>query len=89
VELGDGARGWPRHAPYDVIVLGGSLPVLPDAWPQQLRYGGRLFAVVGDPPVMEARLVTCVAEGSFNTVNLFETVLAPLANALQPNRFSF
>jgi protein-L-isoaspartate(D-aspartate) O-methyltransferase len=89
VELGDGARGWPRHAPYDVIVLGGSLPVLPDAWPQQLRYGGRLFAVVGDPPVMEARLVTCVAEGSFNTVNLFETVLTPLANALQPDRFSF
>jgi protein-L-isoaspartate(D-aspartate) O-methyltransferase len=89
VELGDGARGWPRHAPYDVIVLGGSLPVLPDAWPQLLREGGRLFAVVGDAPVMEARLVTCVAEGSFNTLNLFETVLAPLANAPQPDRFSF
>jgi protein-L-isoaspartate(D-aspartate) O-methyltransferase len=89
VEPGDGARGWPRHAPYDVIVLGGSLPVLPDAWPHQLRAGGRLFVVVGDPPVMEARLVTCVAEGTFNTVNLFETVLAPLVNAPQPDRFSF
>jgi protein-L-isoaspartate(D-aspartate) O-methyltransferase len=89
VELGDAGHGWPRHAPYDVIVLGGSVPVLPDAWPHQLRVGGRLFAVVGDPPVMEARLVTCVAEGSLNSVNLFETVLAPLANAPQPERFSF
>jgi protein-L-isoaspartate(D-aspartate) O-methyltransferase len=89
VERGDGAPGWPRYAPYDIIVLGGSVPVLPDAWPHQLRAGGRLFAVVGDPPVMEARLVTCVVEGSFNSVNLFETVLTPLVNAPQPNRFSF
>jgi protein-L-isoaspartate(D-aspartate) O-methyltransferase len=89
LETGDGARGWPRQAPYDVIVLGGSVPVLPDSWPHQLRAGGRLFAVVGDAPVMEARLVTCVAEGSFNSVNLFETVLAPLVNAPQPDRFKF
>jgi protein-L-isoaspartate(D-aspartate) O-methyltransferase len=89
LELGDGARGWSKHAPYDVIVLTGSTPLLPDDFLAQLAPGGRLFAVVGEPPVMSARLVTSVAQGSFNTVDLFETVLAPLANALEPARFEF
>ena len=89
VELGDGARGWTRHAPYDVIVLTGSTPVLPDALPAQLAPGGRLFAVVGELPVMSARLVTCIGAGSFNTVDLFETVLAPLRNAMQREKFVF
>jgi protein-L-isoaspartate(D-aspartate) O-methyltransferase len=89
VELGDAARGWSRYAPYDVIVLTGSTPVLPDAFMQQLAPGGRLFAVVGEAPVMTARLVTCVSPGSFNTVDLFETVLAPLRNALEREKFVF
>jgi protein-L-isoaspartate(D-aspartate) O-methyltransferase len=89
VELGDAARGWSKHAPYDVIVLTGSTPVLPDAFLAQLAPGGRLFAVVGEPPVMSARLVTAVAEESFNTVDLFETLLAPLKNALERDKFVF
>jgi len=90
VEVGDAAaRGWPRHAPYDVIVLTGSTPVLPEALLDQLTPGGRLFAVVGEAPVMEARLVTCVGDGSFNTVDLFETVLAPLRNASAREKFVF
>jgi protein-L-isoaspartate(D-aspartate) O-methyltransferase len=89
VEEGDGCRGWAKHAPYNVIVLTGSVPILPRGLLAQLRVGGRLFAVVGDPPIMSARLVTCVAEGSFNTVDLFETSLAPLKNCEQPERFVF
>lgn len=89
VELGDAARGWPKQAPYDVIVLTGSTPVLPDAFLDQLATGGRLFAVVGEPPVMSARLVTCVTAGSHNTVDLFETLLAPLKNALERDKFVF
>jgi protein-L-isoaspartate(D-aspartate) O-methyltransferase len=89
VEGGDAARGWAKQAPYDVIVLTGSTPELPDAFMDQLAPGGRLFAVVGEAPVMEARLVTCVGPGSFNTVDLFETILAPLANALERDKFEF
>jgi protein-L-isoaspartate(D-aspartate) O-methyltransferase len=83
LEVGDAARGWPAHAPYDVIVLTGSTPVLPRAFLEQLAPGGRLFAVVGEAPVMRARLV------SSTTVDLFETVLAPLVNAEQSSRFRF
>lgn len=89
VEQGDAARGWSKHAPYDVIVLTGSTPVLPDAFLAQLAPGGRLFAVVGEPPAMSARLVTAVGGGSFNSLDLFETVLAPLKNALEREKFVF
>jgi protein-L-isoaspartate(D-aspartate) O-methyltransferase len=88
-ELGNAVQGWPQHAPYDIIVLTGSTPVLSPALLSQLRVGGRLFAVVGDPPVMEARLVNCVAEGSCHTTDLFETYLAPLTGAQRPTRFEF
>jgi len=89
LEIGDAARGWERHAPYHVIVLTGSTPVLPQAFLQQLEVGGRLFAIVGEPPAMTARLVSCTGPGAFHSVELFETVVAPLANAEQPSRFRF
>jgi protein-L-isoaspartate(D-aspartate) O-methyltransferase len=91
VELaaGDAARGWPSGAPYDVIVLGGSTPILPQAFLSQLAPGGRLFAVVGEAPVMSARLVVCTMPGSFHNTDLFETVLAPLANCERAPRFRF
>jgi protein-L-isoaspartate(D-aspartate) O-methyltransferase len=89
IEDGDAARGWAKHAPYDVVVLTGSVPVLPRGMAAQMREGGRLFAVVGDPPVMTAKLVTRVAAGAFNAVDLFETALKPLANCEQPERFAF
>ena len=89
LETGDAARGWPTRAPYDVIVLTGSTPVLPKVLLEQLSPGGRLFAVVGEGPVMVARLVTCSAPGALRSVELFDTLLAPLANAEQPPRFIF
>ncbi len=89
LETGDAAHGWPTRAPYDVIVLTGSTPVLPKALLAQLSPGGRLFAVLGEEPVMVARLVTCSAPGAFRGVDLFDTLLSPLANAEQPPRFIF
>ena len=89
LEVGDAARGWPKQAPYQVIVLTGSTPVLPRAVYEELEVGGRLFAVVGEPPVMSARLVTCTAPGAYHSVDLFETLVAPLVNAEQRPRFRF
>ena len=86
--VGDGARGWGRGT-YDVIVLTGSTPVLPDTFIGQLRPGGRIFAVVGDPPVMLARLNRLVAPGAVAKRILFETVIDPLTNAATPARFEF
>jgi protein-L-isoaspartate(D-aspartate) O-methyltransferase len=89
LEVGDGARGDPKRAPYDAIVLTGSTPVLPRALLEQLSPGARLFAVVGEPPVMVARLVTCTAPGAYRSAELFDTLLAPLVNAERAPRFRF
>jgi len=89
LEIGDAARGWAKQAPYQVIVLGGSTPLLPRAFLEQLDVGGRLFAVVGEAPAMSARLVTCTAPGAYQNTDLFETVLAPLVNCEHPPRFRF
>ncbi len=89
LDTGDAARGWDKHGPYDVIVLTGSLPLLPPAFQNSLQPGGRLFAVVGEAPIMEARLVTCLARGVYNTMDLFETCIPSLRNAVQPERFVF
>jgi protein-L-isoaspartate(D-aspartate) O-methyltransferase len=88
LEVGDGARGW-GAATYDAIVLTGSTPVLPDAFVRQLNPGGRVFAVVGERPVMRAQLVRWVAPGALASRTLFETVLDPLKNAATPARFEF
>ena len=63
IETGDGARGY-GAANYDAIVLTGSTPILPETWLRQLKPGGRLFAVVGDAPVMTARLMRWTAPGA-------------------------
>jgi protein-L-isoaspartate(D-aspartate) O-methyltransferase len=49
-------RGWSGHSPYDLIVISGSLPELPEVFLQQLKIGGRLTAFIGEAPVMEAQL---------------------------------
>ncbi len=87
--VGEAAEGWPSSGPYDVILLTGSLPFLPDSLRNQLSPGGRLLAVVGEPPVMTAMLVTRISEHAFNTVGLFETSIPPLRNVRQPERFVF
>ncbi len=93
VESGDGARGWAGHgkpsAPYDVILLSGSVPVLPEAFLTQVRVGGRILAVVGDAPAMSACLVTRTADDAWDTQKLFETSLSPLKNAARPSAFRF
>lgn len=86
---GQGAQGWPAAAPYDVIIVSGALPVLPESLLAELKIGGRLAAIVGDAPVMEAVIVTRVDEHAHDTLRLFETITRPLAHAWRPSRFRF
>lgn len=93
VALGNGAFGWEGSgqftAPYDVIVISGSLPVLPDAFLRQLKIGGRLLCVIGERPVMQARLITRTSETGYHTRNLFETSVTPLRQAVHASHFKF
>lgn len=82
LQLDTGAR-------YDAIAVTGSLPVYDERFERQLEIGGRLFVVVGDPPVMEARLIRRTGEGSWSSESLFETVIDPLVNAPRLPEFRF
>ena len=89
VELGDGAQGLTNGAPFDVIVVSGSLPELPEALLKQLKVGGRLAVIIGQAPAMKAQLVTRTGEAGYDTRTLFETSVKPLLLAAKPSAFKF
>jgi protein-L-isoaspartate(D-aspartate) O-methyltransferase len=74
---------------YDAIAVTASLPVYDDRFQKQLDIGGRLFVVVGDAPVMDARLIRRTGEGTWSSESLFETVVDPLVNARRLPEFRF
>ncbi len=86
---GDAAQGWDGNGPYDVIVLTGSIPDLPQRFIDNLNPRGRLAAIVGTEPIMEAVLVMKLEDGSIKRSSLFDTSLPPLINAIRPPRFVF
>ena len=89
VEHGNGLD-FVRGARFDVIVLSGSVPFVPQPLIDALDPGGRLVAIVGQAPAMKARLVTRAATGpAFASVDLFETVVPPLQGFPQPSGFRF
>lgn len=83
----NGARGWAGS--YDAICISGSLSTLPQAFLNQLNVGGRLFAFIGEAPVIEARLITRLSADNYVHTTLFETYVAPLVNASPSSRFIF
>jgi protein-L-isoaspartate(D-aspartate) O-methyltransferase len=88
VTCGDG-MGLTTETAYDLIVLTGSLPIYQPCFERALKYGGRLFVVVGGGPVMSARLVTRTGQAEFKANTLFETGLEPLENAPALPTFRF
>ena len=74
---------------WDVIVLSGSVPFIPDSLLQTLNPGGRLVAIVGDLPMMVAQLVTRVDDRAFSTENLFDTVAPALVEFPRKESFRF
>lgn len=89
LEEGDGSHGWPDHGPYDAIAITGSLNSVNDKMKGSLKIGGRLFAIVGEGPAMEAQLITRVSQDKWDVDCLFETELKVLVNATKPPRFVF
>ncbi len=89
LEQGDAACGWQGEARYDVIAVTGSLPMLHQGFHTLLKPGGRLFVIVGQPPIMQALLITRAGEREWTTESLFETAIPALLNAPRPAAFRF
>lgn len=89
VSIGDGLQGKSAEAPFDVIMVSGGVAEVPQVLLDQLKVGGRLFAIVGDFPIMEARLITRVDEKNFRSVDLLETHADLLKNGTSKPKFNF
>ena len=89
IVVGDGAAGYTNQAPYDAIVLCGSVASVPQALFDQLKVGGRLLAIVGSEPVMQATLYTRIADGRFGSQVMFDTVAPRLPGFSEPSQFRF
>jgi protein-L-isoaspartate(D-aspartate) O-methyltransferase len=75
---GDGSLGWLKNQPYDAILFAGSLPQLPEIVRHQLSINGRLLAILGEAPSMNATLITKISDKDFEQEILFETVVPSL-----------
>ena len=89
VSAADGTRGLPAEAPFDVIVLSGSVAEVPQALLDQLKPGGRLGAIVGDEPVMRATIVTRMGQAQWASSDVFETVAPRLQGFAEKPVFQF
>jgi protein-L-isoaspartate(D-aspartate) O-methyltransferase len=89
VRCADGAQGLRGESPFDAIVLSGSVAAVPQGLLDQLKVGGRLIGIVGDEPVMRARLYTRVDTASWSQTDLFDTVAPRLQGFAQGSRFVF
>lgn len=74
---------------FDVIVLTGSISYLPKVLSHHLKYGGKLFAVLGHEPIMQACIFTRINEGEWSKTTLFETVVPPLKEIIDVTTFEF
>jgi protein-L-isoaspartate(D-aspartate) O-methyltransferase len=89
VHEADGVNGLPGEAPFDAILLSGSVADVPATLLQQLKVGGRLAGIVGQEPVMRGMLVTRTGEATFEHKVLFDTVASRLHGFPEPSRFRF
>ena len=85
----DGSHGYAAEAPFDAIILSGSVSKVPEELLKQLKPGGRLVAIEGDEPVMEAVRYTANADGSFSRLGLFDLNAPRLLGFPEPARFHF
>jgi protein-L-isoaspartate(D-aspartate) O-methyltransferase len=89
VVTGNGAMGLPLEGPFDVILLSGSVAEVPDALLAQLKIGGRLAAIIGQEPMMQATLITRNSDRGLTRSVLFDTVTARLQAFTEPTKFQF
>jgi protein-L-isoaspartate(D-aspartate) O-methyltransferase len=89
VRQADGASGTLADAPFDVIMLGGSLAEVPQSLLDMLKVGGRLVGIVGDAPVMHAQIITRTSNTNFTVTTQWEDSVPRLVNFAQPSAFKF
>jgi protein-L-isoaspartate(D-aspartate) O-methyltransferase len=89
VRQADGSKGTPAEAPFDVILLGGSIAEVPQSLLNLLKVGGRLVAIVGEEPIMHAQVITRTSETNFTSTEKWDDNAPRLLNFAEPTAFKF
>ena len=89
IEHGNGLDALQGGAKFNLIVLSGSVSFVPDSLLESLQPGGRLVAIVGQLPVMTARLITRATDSRYTEQILFDTVARSLHGFPQKESFVF
>ncbi len=77
-KAGDGALGWPEHAPFDAILVTAAAPEIPEALRTQLKVGGRLVIPVGPLDFQELVRITRLGEDQYAEELLCPVRFVPL-----------
>ena len=81
VRDGDGALGWPEHAPYDGIIVTAAGTEVPEALTQQLKPGGRLVIPVGGSWGQDLQIVRKHEDGTIKTQSVIPVAFVPLTGS--------
>ena len=87
VVTGPLAEGYARQAPYDVILVGGTVDRLPQALADQLAEGGRIVGILREPGAVGQATLWARHRGALSSRRLFEASLPPLPGFSRPARF--
>ncbi len=85
----DGGVGLAAQAPFDAILITGSVTTVPAVLFEQLKAGGRLLAIVGREPVMQGVLFSKDVQGQITQQTLFDTVVPPMDGMASTRPFTF
>ncbi len=77
-KYGDGYKGWPEHAPFDIILVTAAADHIPQPLKDQLAEGGRLIMPVGDPATVQQLIVLTKRKGKITEQRLEPVRFVPL-----------
>lgn len=75
---GDGYKGWPEHAPFDIIVVTAAADHIPAPLKEQLAEGGRLVMPVGNPAAVQELVLLTKRRGKITEQRLEPVRFVPL-----------
>ena len=88
LEIADAVRDFNAAQAFDAVVVGGAVASLPERFRAWVKPGGRLVAIVGESPAMQAIRYLRADASHWTSESLFETDVAYLKNAEPPRRFT-
>lgn len=77
-KYGDGYKGWPGHAPFDIIIVTAAADHIPQPLKDQLAEGGRLVMPVGNPATVQELILLTKKKGKITEQRLEQVFFVPL-----------